>query len=161
MTLDALSIDEELRRLQEEEAHRFREKQEARAQEIRRIMADEELVALLRKLLLSADKPETPKTPHQLELSRRAAELFKVRRQEEQPQRGGQSRFVRQIIASYSGEITTSNIGDAVRAAGMAITNIAVGKILRKLEEAEELRVIQPGAGAQPNVYGLTEKFLA
>jgi hypothetical protein len=158
MKLDPGTLEEELKRLQEEEARRLRERQEARAQEVRRIIADPDLMALLRKLILIEEghAVESPKTPHQIELSRRVGAIYRERDEHE---RGSQTLAVRRIIASLHGPITTSQIGDAVRACNMPITNIAVGKILRRLQGAEELRVAQRGAGSEPNVYEKTESF--
>ena len=45
------------------------------------------------------------------------------------------------------------------RQGGIAITNIAVGRVLLRLQKAEELRVALEGGGNVPNQYEATAEF--
>jgi hypothetical protein len=70
-----------------------------------------------------------------------------------------QSAIVRRCLTSLTGRFTVNTVGEAIRAAGPRIENVAIGRVLIRMAENEELVVVQKGSGTQPNVYEKTETF--
>jgi len=70
-------------------------------------------------------------------------------------------------IAAVRRAITTLNVqkfvvdqvGSELRNSGVDIDNIQIGRVLRRLHLAGELRIVSEGGGSVPNEYEATEKF--
>jgi hypothetical protein len=132
-----------------------------RLQKIRELMSDPHAVALMRELLagngcLPAIAGASALAPAQQSGKGRARHRLK---------RGGQIRAIRKAILGFGDKdlFTVASLGDALRGAGLNISNIAVGKVLRRMQGRGEIEVVEQGKGSAPNIYqrGVQEKTKA
>src|SRR5579864_4721280 len=67
---------------------------------------------------------------------------------------------VRRAIAKRNGSrFVVSEIGNDLRGGGLDIDNIAVGRVLRRLHKAEELKIALEGGGNVAHQYEATDAF--
>jgi len=135
------------------------EKQRAMLDDIIRLASDPEAARLLEQVVVSGKSTKEPQqTPAASET--KAPLLFPSDRAASNDiERGSQVAAVRKAITLRNGDFTVDDVGSDLRARGMDIDNIAVGKVLRRLATKGELRVTQQGAGSNPNRYEKTERF--
>ena len=71
-----------------------------------------------------------------------------------------QMSLIRMAITNLSGRsFTVSDVGLVLRAQGVDINNIQVGRALFRLNRREKLKVVRKGVGKSPNKYQVTEMF--
>lgn len=143
MALNITALDQELELL---------EKRTQMIQEIKRLAADPEAKALLERLMQNGTAPNgtAPATEAQIPIIRIGNEYRGL----------SQIDSVRRAITKHHGQrFVVGQIGDELRQGGIAITNIAVGRVLLRLQKAEELRVALEGGGNVPNQYEATAEF--
>jgi len=67
---------------------------------------------------------------------------------------------VRRAITKLDGaDFIVGNLGKELRAAGVDLNNIGIGKVLRRLLDGGEIEVVLEGSGSTPNVYRVTAAF--
>ncbi len=135
MGFDVSRIDEQIKKLQE----------------IRRMISDPETAALLEHLMKAPGAaPNGSGHGVALPAPERPPAAPKVRR----GGRGTQTQAIRSAVSHMPQPFTVRMVADRVRAEGMRIENNVVGKILQRLLNRRQIRVVgkEPGFGG-PNVY--------
>jgi len=143
MALNITALDQELEIL---------EKRTQMIQDIKRLAADPEAKALLERLMQNGTAPNgtAPAIEVQIPGGRAISEYRGL----------SQIDSVRRAITKRQGQrFVVGQIGDELRQAGIAITNIAVGRVLMRLQKSGELRIALEGGGNVPNQYEATGDF--
>lgn len=154
MAIDTRQIDEAIRLEQEEHERRME-----RLAVVKSIASDPEALEILRKLMsqngtANGVSPAAP-TPSQYTLAP------STHPEASTDERGAQIAAIRKMIAAQTGQFTVSSLGDALRAQGMDIDNIAVGRALQRLwRKYKEIDLVTEGGGGNvPNAYIKTDRL--
>jgi hypothetical protein len=136
MAIDLKKLDEKIQKLQD----------------IRKIASDPEALALLEQLVVDGSaggirKSETKRTGP---LSPRDGSFPNGDADPSIKERGEQVRAIRNAIAGNTENFEVNAIGDKVRASGVEVSNIAVGKVLQRLVKRGEIKLVRRG---KPNIY--------
>jgi len=144
MAINLQRIEEELKR-QRAEVQRL--------EDVRRILSDPRSAALVEEAIRDGDdsyrdRPLTRELEEVQAGTDGQANLELV---------GGasQASIVRNIVSQQSGRFTVGSIGDQVRAVGIDMTNIAVGRVLQRMHKKHgTIRIARRGGGgSSPNWY--------
>ena len=129
MALDMAALDAELKTL---------EKRAQLIQDIKRLAEDPEAKALLEKIARNGTGAPAPNVREYAGLSQIDA--------------------VRRAIAKCGAgnHFVVGQIGDALRIGGIGISNVAVGRVLLRLQKEGEIRIAVQGGGNVPNKYEAT-----
>lgn len=136
MALNLAALDEELAAL---------EKRSQMIQDIKRFAANPEALALLEKLAMNGNA-STHRDELLVDISYSTL---------------SQVDAVRHAIVRSKGLFTVGEIGEELRAHGINITNVAIGRVLLRLTKRNEIRVAVAGGGNVPNGYEITANFKA
>lgn len=135
MPIDLKKLDDQIQKLQG----------------IRKIASDPESLALLEQFILDGrigGGREAPKPATHLSVLDELSDAGKGGTAPQQ--RGEQIGTIRRIVASGPENFDVSDVGEKIRASGIKISNVAVGKVLKRLEKRGEIKIVQRG---KPNIY--------
>ncbi|MEQ1885462.1 MAG: hypothetical protein ABL967_10400 [Bryobacteraceae bacterium] len=126
-------------------------------EEIKRLAADPEALALLEKIATtnSASADGALLSP--------SGQITLLQVKDKNGYAGmSQINAIRQVIRTIGTQFVVGSIGAELRNNGIPdISNIAVGRVLQRLQKNGEIRLVEEGAGNQPNVYEPTESLKA
>jgi hypothetical protein len=140
MAIDTSKIDEVMRQTQQQ--HELKMKRFA---DLKVMLSDPDAVELMKTMLGSNGATANHEPP--------SGELV--------PEAGTQIGVIRKAIAQQAGSFTVSSLGNKLRAEGMDIDNIAVGRVLQRLNKKyHEIELVAASSGGNvPNSYTKTDRL--